>query len=144
TVCGKIHRADTSGVDVAYTEWRSDQELLLAGHRGFDTVIGLYNTESAKFTEIWSSQQITTPGRYVGVSGFGDAGDCALIGEGYTRGPEIALIQGGAYGSVKSFDPGYAGLVTSVAVAEQLRWEAADGLGLQGWILRPTSKTPHP
>jgi hypothetical protein len=41
TASGKMQRVDTRGVDVTYTEWRSGRHLLLAGHRGFETVIGL-------------------------------------------------------------------------------------------------------
>lgn len=141
---GKIHRVDTSCIDITYTEWRSDRKLLLAGHRGFDTVIGLYDTELAKFTEIWSSREITASGCYVTVSGFGDAGDCAVILESYTRAPEIAVIRSGVCGLVKSFDLGYADLVKDTVVVESVSWGASDGLEMQGWLLRPRSAGPHP
>src|ERR1041384_5078426 len=40
--------------------------------------------------------------------GLGQDGDCLLIGEGFSRAPEIAVIRDGEYQPVKSFDLGYA------------------------------------
>jgi dipeptidyl aminopeptidase/acylaminoacyl peptidase len=144
TRSGTVRRVDTRGVNISFTEWRSDQHLLLAGHRGFETVTGLYDAASDTFTELWSSRDVTTGGRYVTVSGINESGDCVLVGESFVRAPEIAVIRSGRYQVVKSFDQGYGELVTSIEAVEQVRWDAPDGLEIQGWLLRPKGKAPHP
>ena len=144
TASGKIQRVDTRGLDVTYTQWHSDGKLLLAGHRGFATVIGLYDARSETFHEVWSSEEITTGGRYVVISGLSEAGDCLLVGEGYMRSPEIAVIFKGEYRSVKSFDLGYADHAKSIESVERVSWRAPDGLEILGWLLRPQGRGPHP
>src|SRR5262249_38328976 len=76
---GRIERVDTRGVDITYTEWRSDEVLLLAGHRGFDTVVALYNVASRTVSEISANRDLTSGGRYVSVSGIGASGDYAIV-----------------------------------------------------------------
>jgi dipeptidyl aminopeptidase/acylaminoacyl peptidase len=144
TRSGKVQQIDTRGVDVTHTEWRSDRHLLVAGHRGFDTVVGLCESGSATFREVWCSTEITTGGRYITVSGFGDLGDCVLVGESFTRAPEIGRIREGAYQTVKSFDLGYGDEVAAIGAVERVSWQAPDGLQIQGWLVRPKGQGPHP
>ena len=89
---GEFQEVDTHGVDITYTEWRSESRLLLAGHREFDSVVGLYDADTQEFIEIWSSREITVGGRYITVSGHGTSGDCVLVGESFNRAPEIGSI----------------------------------------------------
>jgi len=140
---GNIHHVDTRGVDITYTEWRSDRHLLLAGHRGFETVVGLYDAISGAFTELWCGGELTTGGRYVTVSGFNETGDCVLVGESFVRGPEIAALRRGKYQPVKSFDWGYSDHAKRMNV-DRVCWKAPDGLEIQGWLLRPQGDGPHP
>lgn len=140
----KIQRIDTRGVDITCTEWRSDRHLLLAGHRGLETVVGLFDVVLGIFTEVWARPDISTGGRYVSVSGLGEAGDCILVGESFTRAPEIGAIRGGEYRTIESFDLGYAEEVEAVGAVEAVTWEAPDGLEIQGWLVRPKGKGPHP
>jgi dipeptidyl aminopeptidase/acylaminoacyl peptidase len=144
TLSGYLKRVDTHGVDVGYTEWRSDRHLLLAGHRGFETVVGVYDTVKGEFAETWTSDDITTAGRYVTVSGHGESGDCALVGENFMRAPEIGVIRRGQYRTVKSFDLGYSEIAKDIAAVERLSWKAPDGLEIQGWLLLPKGKGPYP
>jgi dipeptidyl aminopeptidase/acylaminoacyl peptidase len=141
---GKVRRVDTHGVDVTYTEWRLEGTLLIAGHRGFETVLGIVDLASGSFGEAWASAEITTGGRYVTVSGPTDQGGCALIGEGYHRAPEIAVIRDGKYRTVRSFDLGYAEYAKFIEPAGQVLWKAPDELDIQGWLLRPSGTPPHP
>jgi dipeptidyl aminopeptidase/acylaminoacyl peptidase len=141
---GRVLRVDTEGVDITYTEWRSDRHLLLAGHRGFETVVGLYEVTSGIFKPVWSSQNLTTGGIYVSVAGVGESGDCVLIGESFVRAPEVAVIRQGQYRAVKSFDLGYSEHVKVVDAVERVTWRAPDGMEIQGWLLRPQGTAPHP
>lgn len=145
TTTRRVQQVDTRGVDITYTEWRSDRKLLVAGHRGFETVVGICDVHSGTFTEVWGSRDLTTVGgRYISVSGLKEAGDCVLVGESFVRAPEIAVIHGGEYRSVKSFDLGYGQHVKAIDTIDTVSWTAADGLEIQGWLLRPKGKGPYP
>jgi dipeptidyl aminopeptidase/acylaminoacyl peptidase len=137
-------RVDTAGIDVTCTEWRSERTLLISGHRGFETAVGLYDAPSFAFRECWKSTEISVGGRYITTSGLGDQGDCVLVGEGFRRAPEVAVIRGGAYRRVRSFDLGYVEEAAIIDAIEQVSWKAPDGLEIQGWLLRPQGRGPHP
>jgi dipeptidyl aminopeptidase/acylaminoacyl peptidase len=141
---GVSARIDTRRVDVSYVEWRSDRLLLLAGHRAFEMIVGLYDVVCGDFREIWTSTEICSGGRYLGVSGCGASGDFALQAEGFLRAPEIAVVTGGRYRTVRSLDVGYGRQSAAIAGVEQVAWRAPDGLGIQGWLLRPQGEGPHP
>jgi len=135
---------DTQGVDVAYTEWRGDRNLLIAGHRGFETVIGIVDPERRAFTQTWSSEEITTGGAYVTVSGLNETGDCVLLGEGFLRAPEVAVVRDGTYRTVRSLAPREYLAPPDTIRLEPLTWTAPDGLELAGWLLRPDIEGPRP
>lgn len=144
---GAIVRVDTRGIDVSYAEWRSERRLLLAGHRGSQTIVAVYDASSQSMTETWVSEEITTgpmSSVYAKVAGINDSGDCALIGEGFARAPEIALIRDGRYVVVRSFGSPDADHFESIHSVEPLSWQARDGLEIQGWLVRPRSDAPHP
>ena len=144
TDSGKCRAVDTAGIDVSYTEWRSERRLLVAGHRGFETVVGVYDVDTARYQTVWGSEDISTGGFYVSVSGFNDSGDCVLVGEGFTRAPEIAVIEQGRYRAIRSFDIEYSREARVVSAAERMSWSAPDGLNIQGWLLRPEGEGPYP
>lgn len=145
TRSGAATKVATHGIDVTYTEWRSDHELLLAGHRDFETVVALYDVAAGKLQELWRSEEITTGGFYCTVAGFGEPGDCALVGEGFKRAPEIAVIRRGKYQAVRSFDPGADEALGALGGVETVKWQAPDGLEIQGLLLKPAAgAAPHP
>jgi dipeptidyl aminopeptidase/acylaminoacyl peptidase len=144
TISGKLERLDTQGVDITYTEWRSERQLLVAGHRGFEAVVGMYDISSRTFTEIWVSGDRTASGPYATVSGLDEAGDCVLVSESFVQAPEIGMIRSGVYHSVKSLDANYANHVKVIKAVERVVWSAPDGLEIQGWLLRPYGEAPHP
>ncbi|MGH8181829.1 MAG: S9 family peptidase, partial [Steroidobacteraceae bacterium] len=145
TRSGEVSKVATHGIDVTHTEWRSDHQLLLAGHRDFETVVALYDVATGKLAELWRSEEITTGGFYTSVAGFGEPGDCALVGEGFKRAPEIAVIRRGKYQSIRSFDPGAEEALAALADMETLKWPAPDGLEIQGLLHTPAAgAAPHP
>jgi dipeptidyl aminopeptidase/acylaminoacyl peptidase len=137
-------RIDTQGVDVTWTEWRSDRTLLFGGHRRFETVIALYDLIADRVSEIWSSREITSSGRYLTLAGFGKLGDCVFVSEGFLRGPEIALIRQGKYRPVLSLDPDYSAQVARCIQVHPLTWSAPDGVTVEGWLLTPVHAGPYP
>ncbi|MFI4886250.1 MAG: S9 family peptidase [Steroidobacterales bacterium] len=141
----EVRKVPTRGIDVTHTEWRSDRHLLLAGHRDLETLVALYDVESGEVEEVWCSEEITTGGFYTAIAGFGEPGDCALVGEGFRRAPEIAVIRRGRYQAVKSFDPGAGEALAALAAVETVEWQAPDGLKIQGMLLKPSSgRAPYP
>jgi dipeptidyl aminopeptidase/acylaminoacyl peptidase len=142
---GTRRKIDTRGVDISFTEWRSEQKLLVAGHRGFETVVGVCDSASGVFTEVWKSAEVSSGGFYARVSGLNEKGDCLLLGESFARAPEVALIKGGEYKAVKSFDVGFAAHASAIASIERVSWKAPDGLEIQGWLLKPAKgHAPYP
>jgi dipeptidyl aminopeptidase/acylaminoacyl peptidase len=144
TQSGARFPIDTRGVDVTCTEWRSDRYLLIAGHRGFETVIGIVDPEQKTFTQTWSSEEIATGGAYVTVSGLNETGDCVLMGEGFLRAPEVAVIRDGTYRTVRSLAPREYLAPSDTIRLEPLTWTAPDGLEIGGWLLRPDIDGPRP
>lgn len=144
TTLGDRLAIDTRGIDITYTQWCSERRLLLAGHRGFDSVVGIYDVASREFRETWSSCDITTSGRYISVSGLNDQGDCVLVGENFWRAPEIAVIRGEAYQPVRSFDLGYAEQADAISNVECVSWKSRDDLEIQGWLLLPRCSGAYP
>src|SRR5262249_55622468 len=110
-----------------------------------ETVVGVYEPGSGAFSEVWESREITTGGPYVTVSGLDERGDCVLVGESFTRAPEIATVRRGTYRAVKSFaSSGHIEELDAIERVECLTWAAPDGLQIQGWLLRPKGTGPHP
>ncbi|MGA7539109.1 MAG: S9 family peptidase [Steroidobacteraceae bacterium] len=145
TRSGEVRNIATHGIDVSHTEWRSDRGLLLAGHRGFETVVALYDCQADELQELWRSEELTTGGFYTAVAGLGESGDCALIGEGFRRAPEIGLIRRGKYQAVRSFDAGTEAALTVLGRIEAVKWPAPDGLQIEGLLLLPAAgRAPHP
>lgn len=141
---GTVLKVDTQGVDISDLEWRSDRHLLVAGHRGFETVVGLYDAQADRFSEIWASSELTTGGRYATVSGFGDAGDCVIEIENFKTAPQIATLRGGQLATVRSFACDDLALEQAIGVVEPLTWTAPDGLTIEGWFVRPHAPGPDP
>ena len=140
----KITRVNTRDVDVTHIEWRSDHSLLVAGHRGPSTVVGLYDGIAKKFTELWKSEDISSIGRCACVSGLNDIGDCVIGGEGFLRTPEIAVIRNRQYQCVSSFEWGPSDYLSEVDCVEPLSWRSPDGLEIQGWLIKPKMTGPFP
>jgi dipeptidyl aminopeptidase/acylaminoacyl peptidase len=145
TASGALRRVDTQAVDVTWIAWTSPTQLLIAGHRRFETVVGSYDAISATTVELWNSQEISGAGRYVSVTPLNEAGSCALIGESFARAPEIAVIQRGEYRAVKSLDLGYADHASAIEAVQPVSWQAPDGLEIDGWLLLPSKgRRPYP
>lgn len=138
----RISRIDTDQIDITYTEWRGEQTLLLAGHRGFESVICLYDVDTETLTEIWSSERPTIGGQYATVSGINDNGDCVFVAEDFVGFPEIAAIRQGDYQRIAMLCQGTPPVTTPLR-CEKLYWQAPDGLEIQGWLLLPEGTGPY-
>ncbi len=140
---GGLVRADTRGVDVTSAQWCSEQRVLVAGHRGLTTAVGMW-TKADGFAECWASQELATQGSFATVAALGEAGDFVLASEGFSRAPEIAAVCNGCYRTIKSFDLGYSELMGGLEACAPTRWSSSDGLELEGWLLLPKKAGPRP
>jgi dipeptidyl aminopeptidase/acylaminoacyl peptidase len=141
---GEMVRLDTGAVDIACVEWLDERRLLVAGHRGLESVSGVVDSISGAFQINWASAVQTSPGRHLAVRAIGTGGDCALVSEGFCSAPAISTIVGGRIRRIVSFDAGYEEVISCLSAAEPIKWEAVDGLAIDGWLLRPKGKAPYP
>ncbi len=137
---------DSNNVDICSIQWLSENRLLTAGQRGFDTLI-LDHQITGESTiraprELWQSSEISGSGHYIKICSL-RPGDCLFIAEGFKRAPEIGRISNGLYHRLKSFDQGYQLQTQVIHKIEKVSWQAADGLEIQGWLLQPKSPAPH-
>jgi dipeptidyl aminopeptidase/acylaminoacyl peptidase len=139
-----VRNIDTHGVDVTYTEWRSEHELLVAGHRRFETVVGLYDSVTGIFRENWKSDDLTCGVRYASVAGLGTSGDCALIAESFDRAPEVGVIKSGRYRSIISLNRAPPDVYSALKDVERVTWTSNDGEEIDGWLLLPNGRGPFP
>lgn len=145
---GDVEKIDTQGIDVSYTEWRSDHCLAIAGVRSFETVIAEYDCNTKVLTEIWVNREISCGSVFFpSMTGLGgSSGDYAFISKGFMQSPAVAMINQGQYQSVVSFDHTYNDLLKNlVDKVEAVTWSAPDGLEIEGWLLHPkVGSKPYP
>jgi len=139
-------RVTTKGVDVTYTEWQDEHSLLIAGVRGFETVIGVVNAGTRVFRELLASPDHTCGAYYPAVSGVpGKPGECVLTWEGFTDPPVLAKISRRRLRVVHSFVPdAIVNEVRTLARSRPVKWKAPDGLEIQGWVHTPRGRGPFP
>jgi dipeptidyl aminopeptidase/acylaminoacyl peptidase len=151
-VAGDLHVAaekgpgavvDTGGTDVTWTQWLDDQRLGYLGLRGLTTVAGGFDDGTGKTEEIWSSHE-TTGDRYP-MGGFLPDGSLGVVLSSYARYPELSFIRDGGAQTVASLRHPGADYITSVGGAiEPARWQAPDGLEIEGLLCLPAGQGPHP
>lgn len=132
-------RLDAAGVDVTALRFIDDGHLMFAGHRSFETVLGLIDIASGEVRQIWVSSELT----------FGNARypDFALLpgervvtlAEGFTSRPALATISSDGLKVVATLgNPALEKEVAAlVRTAKPLRWTAPDGLEIHGWLIAP-------
>ena len=139
---GTCRPIDTDGVDATGIEWIADDRLLVAGHRGLETVVLSIDISTGPSRELWKDTLVSTSNRYASVLALDRPDDFALVAESFFQRPRIATVSGGAMriaaAVVPDDDWGGGGR------AEAVRWQAPDGLLLEGWLLRPASEPPYP
>jgi dipeptidyl aminopeptidase/acylaminoacyl peptidase len=157
-VAGDLHIAsetgpgtivDTAAADVTWIQWLDEERLGYFGLRGLTTVAGVYDHAAGKAEETWASDNLTCGDRYPQGQFLTD-GSAAVVLHGYTRYPELAFVGdastgGASTGTVASLRHAGADYLTSVAgTIEPVRWQAPDGLEIEGLLCVPDGPGPHP
>lgn len=154
-VCGPLHVLDaqsgrrrelqTDGADVGFIKWLDDENLLLAGLDGLDTVVATINVVTGAYETRWRGMESSLSGNLFHVASIGDTGDFALVEESFVLAPRVVTVMGREREVRTSFNLGYEQLATAaIGGVEPWRWQASDGLEMQGWLLRPQSVAPYP
>jgi len=80
---GAVRRCAINDVDATFTSWISNTEVLYAGHRSFETVVGIYDMASSRAREVWKSSTLTVGPRVypevAPVPGRAGAFACAMV-----------------------------------------------------------------
>ena len=137
---GTARRADTENADITFTAWQSESDILIAGLRTAETVLGLCDAASVRTRILWAGSDTTLGGdRYFPFVSPGAApGACALSMEGFFTPQSVALFRGGEMTNVRRFGPkGAETTLASLGRAEDYTWTAKDGWEIHGWLLRP-------
>ena len=143
---GAVERCAINDVDATFTSWISNSEVLYAGHRSFETVVGIYDVARSHARELWtSSTQTVGPRMYPEVAPVpGRAGAFACTTVGFMDPPSVQLFNGETLRPVRSFGTPEASEQLEGITADPTRWKAPDGLEIHGWLLRPAGAGPFP
>lgn len=149
-VCGTLKVVDGAGVrtidtgraEVSDLHWVSPTRILFAGLRGLETVIGEADLETGVSRDLWASTELTC-GEWHPAIALDGAGGILLAIEAWATAPALARLGDGGIELLHSLRaPGSTGPIGRI---EPVRWTAADGLEIEGWLVRdPDAATPAP
>ncbi|KAJ2980108.1 hypothetical protein NQ176_g2838 [Zarea fungicola] len=141
---GTASKLDTSGVDTTQLHWRDEEQLFYIGLRGLQTVAGNITVHENKARTLWDTSE--TCGSYYPDASVLPGDSFAVIGESWTRYPEIGIVDIGDYRTIATLDhKGGAWLRSKLGPIEGVRWTAPDGLEIEGLLALPnTGSKPYP
>ncbi|MDN3923189.1 S9 family peptidase [Roseateles violae] len=148
-VCGRLHlqRAgapalalDTEGVELTDIQWRDERRLLCTGLRGLETVVGNLDIGSGEFDIVWCSGTATLSGWQPVAIPCGRDGALAVV-EAYATPPAIAWLERGSARPLLAMGPARP---PDAGTIRPLRWQASDGLEIEGWLVEPTEAPAGP
>lgn len=125
---------DLGDVEATHLGWRDGRNLLFAGLRGAQTVVGEIDVETGAQREIWASDTLTIGGWYPKAVPAGDDGAFAVV-EGYARPPAIAHLSDGHAEVLMDCTPSPAPSIPGSMRYHS--WLGRDGLQIGGWLVLP-------
>jgi len=144
---GAVSSPDTLGADLVQLVWQGDGNLLFAGARGPDTLIGLFDRTEGSSREIWRGRESTASGSFFPeIAPYGDApGDALFLREGFFEAPTLVILENARTRDVLSFETAEMRTATTdLGTARDVAWRAPDGLEIHGWLVTPAGPGPHP
>ncbi|RYD45494.1 MAG: S9 family peptidase [Sphingomonadales bacterium] len=125
---------DVGDVEVTDLRWRDADNLVFAGVRDAQTVVGEINVATGARLEHWASDTLTISGWYPSAVAAADGSVLAVI-EGYSRAPAIARLSNGEAKVLADFAPSTPPAVPGLM--RYHRWRGRDGLEISGWLVLP-------
>lgn len=142
-----IRRIDTRGVEVTDLSWRNSRQLVVAGIRGFETVVAEWDLMSEGWVERWVSADFTLSGWQPQAVPAGAERIYGVM-EAYSHAP--AIVELGSAGPVircafgpRDTDASLTSILDCGSMAP-VRWTARDGLEIQGWLIQPPAACARP
>ncbi|WP_420384170.1 S9 family peptidase [Novosphingobium sp.] len=139
---GTCHLLPVGAVDTSCIAWQSDEALLIAGHRGLETVVSSINIRENRVGELWQSAEMTTAQITATVLALNDRHDFAFVCQTFLDRPRIAAVRGGVL-QVAPAARGDLAASDACAGAVPVHWQAPDGLPIEGWLLKPHGAPPY-
>ena len=141
---GAVTSVDSLGADVTHLQWLDDHRLGFSGLRGLETVVGVFDVDSGRSTELWSSETTIGGLRYPSASFLLD-GSAAVVHHAYDVCPELGWLRDGKLEVVASLrHAGVDHLAEVAGTATPVQWSAPDGWEIQGILCTPDGVGPHP
>ena len=142
---GEARSVDTHGVDVTWSAWRDDERLFAIGLRGLEPVALEVRAADASAREIWVGSGACGSSFYPSGSPIGAGQAFVALLQAWDRAPSVVLVDGD--GELMLADLGHAGTTARRALIgerRRLRWNAPDGLEIEGFLTLPRGEPPFP
>ena len=139
-----LERIDTAGIDITQTQWIDESRLGLFGLRGLESVAAVFDIETGKTSELWTSTDTSCGGRYPEGLFLAD-GRAVIVEEGY-RLPQQVVVLSDAQPQVLA-STAHAGtdyLLSVNGTSESVAWSAPDGQRIEGILCKPEGEGPFP
>jgi dipeptidyl aminopeptidase/acylaminoacyl peptidase len=146
-VTGKLQTPETHGIDVTFTLWRNNKQMLLAGIRNLDTVIADFSVASQTVHELWkSSTQYCQNFFYPTAAACpGSAGGFVIATTAHLQPTQLIHVARSKSRKVCDFaHSGTDAVVRTLRPVLPYRWKAPDGTEIQGWLMKGAGKQPAP
>ncbi|HEX9888235.1 MAG TPA: S9 family peptidase [Nitriliruptorales bacterium] len=139
---GPLEVVDIGDVDATHLAWRDDEHLLVAGHRGSETVVAELQVPGGDLVEHWVSLE-TCGGRVYPRAWPIRDGGAAVVVESATRPPSIATARRGELDVLHGFShAGTRAVAAVVGDSREVAWTAPDGQTIHGWLTLPAAGAP--
>jgi dipeptidyl aminopeptidase/acylaminoacyl peptidase len=143
---GAPRRLNTADVDVTALRFVDDQRLMFAGHRSFETVLGIVDVVSGQARLLWASSELTFGGLRHPEFALLPGERVLALAEGFTTQPALAVVGAESLSFIVSVgNPELSDDITAlVDRVDALRWPAPDGMEIHGWLITPNAAAaPH-
>ena len=146
-ITGKVQKLKTNAIDITFTGWRNNKQVLLAGIRNLETVIADLDVASRALQERWmSSTQYCQNFFYPTAAACPDGDDGFVIATtAHLQPTQLIHVFGSKPRKICDFaHPGTDAVVRKLRPVQPYRWKAPDGTEIQGWLMRGAGKKPAP
>lgn len=130
---GAVRTLATGDVEVSDMHWIGPDRIAVAGLRGLETVVGVYDLAADRTETIWSSIDQTCGDHNPAIALSGEEIYASI--ESYAEAPKLVRLGKTEVVPLWSFAAAGASPVTGLI--EPVRWTAEDGLEIEGLLLRP-------
>ena len=133
---GGGHRTLATDLDVSSLAWRDDSSLWFAAVSGVENACGWIGLDGQAHA-LWRGEAEIASGWMPFVTA-GPDGTLAAVHSSWSEPPEVRVLDGGRWRAVSALN---AGASTPAGVTcERVAWRAADGLELEGLLVRPEGR----